>query len=72
MFASIFGLGDVQSNQWELLTHVIRDEELRKRLEKDSLDEILDRRRMSWIENVAKMPATLDDNPLPLILLLLF
>ena len=37
----------------------IRDEELRKCLGIESLDEILDRRRMNWMEKVAKMPATL-------------
>ena len=43
-----------------------RDEERRKRrLGIKSLDEILDRRRMKWMEKVANMPATLDDNRLP-------
>ena len=28
----------------------------------ESLSEILDRRCMNWMEKVAKMPATLDDN----------
>ena len=40
----------------------IRDEELRKRLRIESIDKItLDRRRMNWMEKVAKIPATLDD-----------
>ena len=43
----------------------IRDKELRKRLEIESLSEILDRRRMHWMEKVANMPATVDDNGLP-------
>ena len=49
----------------DLRKHSLRDEELRKRLEIESLDEILDRRRMNWMEKVAKIPATLDDNRLP-------
>ena len=44
--------------------HIIRDEELRKCLGIESLSEILDRMRMNWLEKVAKIPATLDDNRL--------
>mgnify|MGYP002806408064 FL=1 len=40
----------------------IRDKELRKRLGIEPLSEILDRRCMNWMEKVANMPATLDDN----------
>ena len=43
----------------------IRDRELRKRLGIESLSEILDRRRMNWMEKVANMSATVDDNRLP-------
>ena len=43
----------------------IRDKELRKRLGIESLSEILDRRCMIWMEKVANMPATIDDNRLP-------
>ena len=43
----------------------IREEELRKRLGIDSFDEILDRRRMNWMEKIAKILATSDDNRLP-------
>ena len=46
----------------DLCNHSIRDEEPRKRLGIESLSEILDRRRMDWMEKVANMPATLDDN----------
>ena len=50
----------------DLRTHnIIRDEELRKSLGIESLGEILDRRRMNWMEKIAKMLATLDDNRLP-------
>ena len=43
----------------------IRDKELRKCLGiESSLCEILDHRRMNWIEKVANMPATVDDNRL--------
>ena len=31
----------------------------------ESLNEILDRRRMIWMEKVSNMPATVDDNRLP-------
>ena len=43
----------------------IKDKELRKCLGIESLNEILDRRRMKWMEKVANMPATADDNRLP-------
>ena len=66
---------NVRFNRWipamsrttklDLQIHSIRDEELRKRLGIESLSEILDRRRMNWLEKVAKIPATLDDNRLP-------
>ena len=46
----------------DLRNHSIRDEELRKHLGIESLSEILDRRRMKWIEKVTNMPATLHDN----------
>ena len=46
-------------------THSIRDDKLRKRLRIESLDEILDRRHMNWMEKVAKLPG----NQLPRILL---
>ena len=46
----------------ELHEHSIRDKELRKHLGIESLSEILDRRRMDWMEKVANMPATVDDN----------
>ena len=49
----------------DLRNHSIGDEELGKRLGIVSLGEILDRRRMNWMEKIAKMPATLDDNRLP-------
>ena len=51
--------------KWDLRTHSIRDEEPRKRMRIESLDEILDCRRMNWMVKVAKFPATLDDNRLP-------
>ena len=51
--------------KWDRRILIIRDEQLRKRLEIESFDEILDRRHMKWMEKVAKMPATLDDNRLP-------
>ena len=51
--------------KWDIRILSIRDEELRKRLGIDSFDEILDRMHMNWMEKVAKMPATLDDNRLP-------
>ena len=51
--------------KWDRRILIIRDEQLRKRLEIESFDEILDRRHMKWMEKVAKMPATLDDNQLP-------
>ena len=54
----------------ELRTHSIRDEELRKRLGIESLDDILDCRRMNWMEKVAKTSAILDDNRQPHKLLL--
>ena len=66
---------NVRLNRWirmmsrmiklDLRNHSIRDEELRKCLGIESLSEILDRRRMKWMEKVANMPATLDDNRLP-------
>ena len=46
----------------DLRKHSIRDKELRKRLGIESLSEIIDRRRMNWMEKVANMPATIDDN----------
>ena len=47
------------------ITGVHRDEEFRKRLGIESLlDENLDRMRMHWMEKVANMSATLDDNRL--------
>ena len=49
----------------DLRTHSIRYEDLRKRLGIESFDEILERRCMNWMEKVAKMPGTLDDNRLP-------
>ena len=48
-----------------LRKHSIRDEELRKRLGIESLSDILDCRYMKWMEKIANMPATLDDNSLP-------
>ena len=45
--------------------HSIRDKELRKCLGIGSLNEILDRRRVKWMEKIANMPATLDDIQLP-------
>ena len=51
--------------KWDLRILSIRDEKLRKRLGIESLGEILDHRRMNWMEKVAKMPATLDNNHLP-------
>ena len=50
---------------WDLRAHSIVDEELRKRLGIESLDNILDSRRVNWMEKVAKMPTTFDDNRLP-------
>ena len=49
----------------DLRNHSIRDKELRRRLGIELLDEILDHRRINWMEKVAKMPATLDGNRLP-------
>ena len=49
----------------ELRTHSIRDEELGKRQRIKSFDEVLDCRRMNWMEKVAKIPVTLADNRLP-------
>ena len=43
----------------------IRDEWLRKRLGIEPFFDMLDRRRTNWMEKVAQMPATLDDNRLP-------
>ena len=51
--------------KWDLRILSIRNEELRKCLGIDSLNEILGYRRMNWMEKVAKMSATLDDNRLP-------
>ena len=49
-------------NKLDLRNHSIRDKELRKHLEIESLSEILDQRDMKWMEKVANMPATLDAN----------
>ena len=48
----------------EIRKHSIRDNKPRKRFGIESLSEILDRRRMKWTEEVANMPATVDDNRL--------
>ena len=53
------------SKQLDLRNHIIRDEELMKRLGIELLGEILDRMLKNWMEKVAKLPATLDDNRLP-------
>ena len=49
----------------DLQTHSIRDEESRKLLEIEALNEILNCRHMNWMEKVANMPATLDDRGQP-------
>ena len=57
---------DVQKDQTgNTQPQYFKDRELRKRLGIESLSNILDRRRMNWMEKVAKMPATLYDNRLP-------
>ena len=43
----------------------INDEELRRRLEIESLQEIMDRRRMKWLEKLVKMPSTQSENRFP-------
>ena len=48
--------------KWDLQIISIRDEELRKCLGIDSLNEILDQRYINWTEKVAKKSTTLDDN----------
>ena len=40
-------------NKLDLRTHSMRDEELRKRLRIESLDEILGRGHINWVEKVA-------------------
>ena len=47
--------------KWDLRILSIRDEELRKRLGIESLDEIFDRGCMNRMEKVAKIPATLEE-----------
>ena len=47
----------------------INDEELRRRLDIESLQEIMDRRRMKWLEKLVKMPATQSENRFPRMLL---
>ena len=43
--------------------------ELRRRLDIESITEIMDRRRIQWLEKLADMPATQSDNRLPRMLL---
>ena len=45
----------------DLRKHSIRDKELRICLGIESLSEILDHRRMKWMQKVINMPADLDD-----------
>ena len=47
----------------------ITNVELRRRLDIESITEIMDRRRMNWLEKLADMPATQSDNRLPRMLL---
>ena len=54
-----------RTTKWGQRILSIRDEELRKRLGIHLFDDILDRRRTNWMEKVAKMPTTFDDNRLP-------
>ena len=63
---------NVRFNRWiqvmsrmtklDLHKHSIRDKEIRKHLGIESLSEILDCRCMKWMEKVANMHPTLDDN----------
>ena len=43
--------------------------ELRRRLDIESIIEIMDRRRMNWLEKLVVMPATQSNNRLPRMLL---
>ena len=49
----------------ELRKRSIRDKDLRQRLGIESLSEHLNCRRINWMEKVANMPATVDNNRLP-------
>ena len=47
----------------------ITNVELRRRLDIESITEIMDRRRMKWLEKLVNMPATQSNNRLPRMLL---
>jgi len=47
----------------------ITNKNIRRRLGIESLQEIMDRRRMKWLEKLIKMPATQSENRFPRMLL---
>ena len=46
----------------------ITNVELRRRLDIESITEIMDRRRMKWLEKLVNMPATQSDSRFPRML----